>query len=141
VRLPLAPSPSPEDPARRLERRPLPADTRVVVVEDNADSRDMLCELLRRAGVECQAAESGTAALGLIDAWRPNVVILDLGLPGMDGFEIARRLRASDKYTGIRLIALTGYGQAADRTAAQEAGFDVHLVKPVNGDHLLTLLR
>jgi CheY-like chemotaxis protein len=69
------------------------------------------------------------------------VVILDLGLPGMDGFEIARRLRGSGRHAGIRLIALTGYGQAADRAAAHEAGFDVHLVKPVNGDHLLTLLR
>jgi two-component system, chemotaxis family, CheB/CheR fusion protein len=141
VRLPFATAPSPEDRTRRLEPRPVPTDTRVVVVEDNADSRDMLCELLRQAGVECQAAESGAAALGLIDVWRPNVVILDLGLPGMDGFEIARRLRGSGRHAGIRLIALTGYGQAADRAAAHEAGFDVHLVKPVNGDHLLTLLR
>ena len=141
VRLPLAPTPAPADTAHRPQSRARAAGTRVVVVEDNADSRDMLCELLRLGGVECQAVESGATALDLIDAWRPDVVILDLGLPGMDGFEIARRVRSSPAHAGIRLIALTGYGQAADRAAAREAGFDVHLVKPVNGDHLLTLLR
>jgi CheY-like chemotaxis protein len=75
-----------------------------------------------------------------MEAMSPHVVILDIGLPGMDGFEIARRIRANDKHAGVRLIALTGYGQAADRRAAEAAGFDAHLVKPVDPDRLLDLL-
>jgi CheY-like chemotaxis protein len=70
----------------------------------------------------------------------PNVVILDLGLPGMDGFEIAHRVRANPRHAGVRLIALTGYGQANDRAAAQAAGLDLHLVKPVNAERLLGVL-
>ncbi|HXH85101.1 MAG TPA: chemotaxis protein CheB [Candidatus Tectomicrobia bacterium] len=112
----------------------------VVVVEDNADSREMLCALLRQAGVVCHATDSGTAALELIDEVSPQVVILDVGLPGMDGFGVARRVRANPRHAGVRLIALTGYGQAADREAAREAGFDLHLVKPVDGPQLLRLV-
>jgi two-component system CheB/CheR fusion protein len=142
VRLPLAVPPEPEEPSEAPEHRAAPVGTvRVVVVEDNADSREMLCVLLERAGVECHAADTGPAALALIDAMSPHVVILDLGLPGMDGFELARRLRTSVQHAGARLIALTGYGQAADRVAAQAAGFDVHLVKPVNAEQLLALVR
>jgi DNA-binding response OmpR family regulator len=114
---------------------------RVVVVEDNADSREMLCVLLERSGIECQAAESGMAALPLIDAFSPDVVILDLGLPGMDGFELARRVRAGARHAAVRLVALTGYGQATDRAAARAAGVDVHIVKPVDPERLLMLLR
>jgi two-component system CheB/CheR fusion protein len=113
----------------------------VVVVEDNADSREMLCVLLERAGFECRAAETGTTALALIDEVAPHVVILDVGLPGIDGFEIARRIRASDRHAGVRLIALTGYGQHTDRAAAWQAGFDVHLVKPVDTVRLLEILQ
>jgi two-component system CheB/CheR fusion protein len=111
-----------------------------VVVEDNADSREMLCALLERAGFEWRAADTGTAALTVIDEFAPHVVILDVGLPGIDGFEIARRMRASARHAGVRLIALTGYGQAGDRAAARDAGFDVHLVKPVDTDRLLEIL-
>jgi two-component system CheB/CheR fusion protein len=141
VRLPLVAGPR-EAPATE-RRRPLAPPTarrRVVVVEDNADSREMLCALLERAGFECRAADTGTAALSVIDEFAPHVVILDVGLPGIDGFEIARRLRASARHAGLRLIALTGYGQAGDRAAAQDAGFDVHLVKPVDTDRLLEIL-
>jgi DNA-binding response OmpR family regulator len=76
----------------------------------------------------------------VIDEFAPHVVILDVGLPGIDGFEIARRMRASARHAGVRLIALTGYGQAGDRAAARDAGFDVHLVKPVDTDRLLEIL-
>jgi two-component system CheB/CheR fusion protein len=142
VRLPLAAAAPAEPPRPSPERAPRPAGTaRVVVVEDNADSREMLCELLREAGFECQAAESGAAALALIDQVRPETVILDVGLPEMDGFEIARTIRASGRHAGVCLIALTGYGQAADRAASRAAGFDVHLVKPVHAEQLLALLR
>jgi two-component system, chemotaxis family, CheB/CheR fusion protein len=142
VRLPvvsagaLAPAPAGRDGSQ------LPAGpARILVVEDNADSREMLCELLLQAGFECRAVESGSAALALMDAMKPDIVILDVGLPEMDGFEIARHIRANPRHAGVCLIALTGYGQAADRTASREAGFDVHLVKPVHAEQLLTLLR
>jgi two-component system CheB/CheR fusion protein len=140
VRLPLtdrAELPSTET-RRRIQQ--LGDVAKVAVVEDNADSRELLCELLRQAGFECQAAESGPAALALVQTFQPDVAILDVGLPGMDGFEVARRIRADAGLRGMCLIALTGYGQAADRATAREAGFDEHLVKPVEGDQLLALL-
>jgi two-component system, chemotaxis family, CheB/CheR fusion protein len=143
VRLPLAPGPRGEEPPAGPadERGLLPAGAaKVVIVEDNADSREMLAELLRNAGFECWAAETGAAGLALMDEIRPEVVILDVGLPGMDGFEIARRIRANPHHAGACLVALTGYGQAADRAASRAAGFDVHLVKPVHAEQLLRLL-
>jgi two-component system CheB/CheR fusion protein len=143
VRLPLADAPGGET-VREVSAAPAapPADQRlrVLVVEDNADSRETLCALLDRAGFECQGVETGAAAMARLDAMSPHVVILDVGLPGMDGFQIARRIRANPKQAGVRLIALTGYGQAADRRAAEEAGFDMHLVKPVDSARLINLL-
>jgi len=112
----------------------------VVIVEDSADSRDLLCELLAREGFECATAESGPAALELIDRIHPAIAILDVGLPEMDGFEVARRLRSRKEHAETFLIALTGYGQASDRAIGREAGFDEHLVKPVNIEELLRLL-
>ena len=140
VRLPLAaPAPPPEPDGSR--RRPvLGQSARVLVVEDNGDSRELLCELLEQAGFECRAAESGVAALDLAAEFRPDIAILDLGLPGMDGFEVARRLRRDSRHAGLCLVALTGYGQASDRAISREAGFDEHLVKPVQGEQLLALL-
>ena len=111
-----------------------------MVVEDSADSRELLCELLRAEGFECTTAESGPAALELIDRVHPAIAILDVGLPEMDGFELARRLRSKREHADMFLIALTGYGQASDRAAGREAGFDEHLVKPVNIENLLRLL-
>jgi two-component system CheB/CheR fusion protein len=142
VRLPLAEAadadleavPTPRGRAR------VPAGARVVVVEDNADSREMLCALLGLSGFECYPAENGAAALRLVEEVGPDVVILDVGLPGMNGFEVARRIRRNPRHEGVRLVALTGYGQTADRAASDEAGFDDHLVKPVHADQLLTLL-
>jgi two-component system CheB/CheR fusion protein len=140
VRLPLAAAPvHVTGPARRGRALPRPG-ARVVVVEDNADSREVLCALIERAGFECRTAASGIAGLELIDEFAPDVVILDLGLPELDGFEVARRVRANPRHVGIQLIALTGYGQAADRAAAIQAGFDQHVVKPVVAERLLELL-
>jgi two-component system CheB/CheR fusion protein len=104
---------------------------RVVVVEDNIDSREMLCELLGLAGYECHTAANGGEALALIARVKPTVALVDIGLPGMDGYEVARRIREDPMHAGLRLIALTGYGQRNDRAASRAAGFDEHLVKPV----------
>ena len=142
VRLPVVAATAGEPAAAATPASHVPAGpARIVVVEDNADSREMLCELLQQSGFECRAVESGSAALGLLDEMRPHIVILDVGLPEMDGFEIARRIRADATHADVCLIALTGYGQAADRAATAEAGFDVHLVKPVHAEQLLELLR
>jgi two-component system CheB/CheR fusion protein len=119
----------------------VPVGSTVVIVEDNADSREVLCELLTLSGLRCHAVESSAAALALLDAHDPDVMIIDLGLPGMDGFELATRIRALPKGAGIYLIALTGYGQPSDRERGRNAGFDAHFVKPVQIDALLAKLR
>jgi two-component system CheB/CheR fusion protein len=139
VRLPLSTAVAEAEPPRRA-LRPLRDTIKVVIVEDNADTREMLCELLQESGFQCSSAESGAAALALIDEVRPDIALLDLGLPEMDGLEVARRLRQSPELSGICLVALTGYGQPADRAMALQAGFDEHLVKPVHADDLLKLL-
>ena len=111
-----------------------------MVVEDQADSREALCELLSQEGFACRTAENGSEGLALIDEVVPEVAILDVGLPGMDGYEMARRLRSDPRHAGLFLIALTGYGQASERARGREAGFDEHLVKPVNIDEFIALL-
>jgi two-component system CheB/CheR fusion protein len=140
VRLPLSAPPVQRD----LERRPsgvgLEPGSRVVVIEDNADSREVLCALLSHAGFECRSTDNGSAGLALIDEFEPLAAIVDIGLPGIDGLELARRVRASGKHPSIYLIALTGYGQKADRELALKAGFDEHVVKPVDLAALRRLL-
>jgi len=100
----------------------------------------MLCELLLHAGFSCRTAESGIHALPLIHEMLPEIAILDVGLPGIDGYEVARRLRADPKTANMWLLALTGYGQAQDRAMAHDSGFDEHLVKPVDSEQLLRVL-
>jgi len=112
----------------------------VLVVDDNADASESLAVLLRLSGHEVEVAANGEAALALAETFRPQVVLLDLGLPGMDGFEVARRLRTRPELATTRLIAITGYGQARDRQATAAAGFERHLTKPVDVDSLLALL-
>ena len=123
--------------------RPAPTlskGSRIIVVEDNVDARDMLCHLLGRAGFECKAVGDGVEAIALIESFRPQAAIIDVGLPGIDGFEVARRVRATLGRADVRLIAVTGYGQKADREVALRAGFDAHLVKPVKFDQLVEVL-
>jgi two-component system CheB/CheR fusion protein len=127
-------------PGRPTGRCDVPAGASVLVVEDNADSREMLREVLERSGFKCVAAENGAAALGLLEEIHPDAAILDVGLPELDGFELARRIRAHPRHCDICLIALTGYGQPSDRAIGREAGFDAHLVKPVRVEQLLALL-
>jgi two-component system, chemotaxis family, CheB/CheR fusion protein len=139
VRMPLTAAPRRE----ALPTRPRvqwPAGTKIVVVEDNHDSRQTLCTLLELAGFDCHAAENGADGITLMERVRPDIGIIDIGLPGIDGFELARRIRARPELGGLYLVALTGYGQPADRTMAIEAGFDEHLVKPLQPEDLTRLL-
>ena len=114
---------------------------KVVIVEDNDDSRMMLCELLELSGFECHTASTGRLGLDVISELRPDVALVDIGLPELDGLEVARLLRRDRRNDKLLLIALTGYGQREDREAARGAGFDTHLVKPVDFDTLLGTLR
>ncbi len=141
VRLPLAKGETPEDHERARERaRALPHQARVVVVEDNVDSCTMLCELLSLADFRCESANDGKSGLELIRQMKPHAAIIDVGLPELDGFEVAQKLRESAETRDMFLIALTGYGQPTDRARALESGFDEHIVKPVHPDQLLRLL-
>ena len=115
------------------------AARRVLVVDDNVDAARMLHELLARLGHQSAVAHDGAAALVVASAFLPDVAVLDIGLPVMDGYELARRLRAQ-RGDPLRLIAVTGYGQDADRMRAQAAGFDHHLIKPIAAEALVALL-
>jgi CheY-like chemotaxis protein len=105
---------------------------RVLVVDDNRDSADTMGQLLRLLGSEVQTAHDGTTALELVEGYRPEVVLLDIGMPGMDGYQVARRIRERSEFNGVTLVALTGWGQADDRRRTRAAGFDEHLVKPAD---------
>jgi signal transduction histidine kinase/CheY-like chemotaxis protein len=113
---------------------------RVLVVDDNVDAAQSLAVLLNLWGHEVCTAHDGTVALEAAQAWRPEVVLLDIGLPGMDGYEVARRLRALQCPARPLLIALTGHAREEDRRRSQDAGFDRHLVKPVDPEILEVLL-
>jgi signal transduction histidine kinase len=113
---------------------------RVLVVDDNLDAAASLGMLLKFLGTEVQVANDGPAALAAIESYRPDVVLLDIGMPGMDGFEVARRIRENRNNDNLVLIALTGWGQAEDRNRTQAAGFDHHLVKPADITALQTVL-
>ena len=112
---------------------------RVLVVDDNRDAADMFSQALAFLGHEVATAYNGPDGLALADSLRPHVAILDIGLPSMDGYEVARRLRESFG-TSLRIIAVTGYGEESDRDQSRRAGFDVHLVKPVDIDVLARAL-
>ena len=118
----------------------VPRGATVLIVEDNADSREMLREVLERSGYSVAVAESGPRALEMLETMDPDAAILDVGLPELDGFELARRIRQHSRHHDLCLIALTGYGQPGDRITSHEAGFDAHLVKPVRAEHLVELL-
>jgi CheY-like chemotaxis protein len=113
---------------------------RVVVADDNADGADSLAALLRLAGHEVRVAYDGPSALEASRAFRPEIVLLDIGLPGMNGYEVARRIRGLRIPGGTLLVAVTGYGQEEDISRSSEAGFDHHLTKPVDIKALRHLL-
>lgn len=110
---------------------------RILIVDDSVDGAESLAIVLRHLGHDVRTAPDGPAALTLISAWRPEVVLLDIGLPGMDGYEVAQRIGQLPWRKDLRVIALTGWGQATDRAHTAEAGFDAHLVKPVDLETLI----
>ena len=129
VRLPLAP-PVPASAGADAVRPGALAGQRVLVVDDNHDAADSLALLLETYGAEVRVAYGGRAALTAVETWMPHAAVIDLGMPDMDGCRVAERIRADARLAGLRLIALTGWGQSADRARSRAAGFDAHLTKP-----------
>jgi PAS domain S-box-containing protein len=143
VRLPtggVRPAPTSNHSAGRPPPSPRSTARRVLVVDDNVDAVESLAMLLRVEGHEVRTAHDGPSALSAAETFRPEVVLLDIGLPGMDGYEVARRLRQEPGLEKVLLVAVTGYGQEEDRRLSREAAIDHHLVKPVDPEALLALL-
>jgi signal transduction histidine kinase/ActR/RegA family two-component response regulator len=139
VRLPLLAG---EPPVKVVGQAILEHDAvrrRILIVDDNADSAEALA-LALGAGHEVRLAADGPSALKAAAEFRPDVVLLDIGLPGMDGYEVGRRLRAETGSHGMVLVALTGYGQEQDRQRSRDAGFEHHLVKPITPDAILAVV-
>jgi len=113
---------------------------RILVVDDNRDSAESLARLLQMFDHEARTAYDGPTALQAVDSFRPDVIVLDIGMPGMDGYEVARQLRLKPRPARLLIIALTGYGTDADRQRCYEAGIDHHLTKPARLEALQALL-
>jgi len=136
IRLPLGDDPLKEDEPPRPSQAPPPRDRkRVLVVDDNDDAAEML-ELMLHAEYDTTVANDGPSALALAERLTPDVVILDIGLPGMSGYDVARELRKRPSPRRLELIALTGWGSHEDKQKAMDAGFDLHLTKPVDRERL-----
>jgi PAS domain S-box-containing protein len=134
VRLPvmLSPAPSPPTPPPKAATKAAGKCCRVLVVDDNVDAADSLAQLLKAYQHDARTAYDGPAAVEAAVAYRPDLILLDIGLPRMDGYEVARRVRQEPTLAGVVLVALTGYGLEADREKAKAAGFDHHLTKPAD---------
>jgi len=138
VRLPEATAPA--DVGSGAGHGSAPIRRRVLVIEDNDDAREMLRDLLRRLGHEVHEAVDGVAGMEKALELRPDLTLVDLGLPGIDGYEVARRIRERPAGRALRLVALTGYGLSEDRARALAAGYDAHVVKPIDLDKLQEIL-
>jgi len=140
VKLPLLYQPqaasesAPDDSHSRLE------DRRVLVVDDNRDAAESLGMVLSALGADVRTAHDGTAALAMLDEFQPQAVLLDIGMPGMDGYEVAAAIRARAGGQAILLIAVTGWGQEADRAHARAVGFDHHITKPADSERIKRIL-
>jgi len=130
-------SPPPEAPTPRGDSR----GVRLLLVDDNRDAIELLTEFLDTKGYVTRMALDGPTGLAAANAFQPHIALLDVGLPVMDGYELASRLRQEPSLKGIKLVAITGYGQESDRHRAHAAGFDLHLVKPIEPGQLLRILR
>jgi CheY-like chemotaxis protein len=113
---------------------------RVLVADDNSDALESLALLLELAGHEVRKCADGGEALQTAGTWRPQLVLLDIGMPVLDGYEVARRIRAESWGGAMMLVAVSGWGQAEDRQRAQQSGFDLHFVKPIGFDTLEEVL-
>jgi CheY-like chemotaxis protein len=138
LRLPVAAAPEDTRVSQRPSRAPVRAArrSRVLVVDDNVDAATSLALLLKLDGHDVALAHDGPAALVAARTFNPKVILLDIGLPGMSGYEVARELRRDPAFSETTLIALTGYGQAEDRRRSKTAGFDHHLTKPIDDEAL-----
>lgn len=141
VRLPLSEEARVSDPNSAQSPAALAPTHRVLVVDDNRDAADSLGMLLRLMGAEVRVVNDGPSALQTMQMYRPTVVLLDIGMPGMDGYEVARRIRLKPEFRAVMLIALTGWGQEDDRRRTTLAGFDHHLLKPADINALESLLE
>ena len=140
VRLPAVAAPVAAAAGAAASRAAAARRRRVLVVEDSDDARQSLRLLLEMAGHQVEACEDGPSGLARLRAFRPDVALIDLGLPGMDGYALAREARGRPETCAIRLVAVTGYGQAEDRRRALAAGFDLHVTKPVDASMLDEML-
>jgi CheY-like chemotaxis protein len=131
---------SPVAPPASTASPPGTLGQRVLIVEDNADSAESLAMLLSAEGHEVQITHDGAAALEVLESFRADLILLDIGLPGMDGYLVAQTIRERYGQRPLRLYALSGYGRQEDRALARASGFDVHLTKPVDPKHLLALI-
>jgi CheY-like chemotaxis protein len=123
-----------------MDVNPTARAERVLVVDDDQDSVDSMAMLLELDGYTVATARTGRQAIDVASSFQPTIVFCDIGLPGLDGYAVARALRAHPALGGVRLIALTGYGYVADEVRAHEAGFDEHLLKPVDPETLVRLI-
>jgi PAS domain S-box-containing protein len=142
VRLPLTHAPTDQETSNASlpSLQPIARQCKVLVVEDNRDIRETSCVLLSTAGFEVKAVSTGSEALEEAPVFGPNVVLLDVGLPGLSGYDVARRLREMPQFVSTKLIAITGYDTPEARALSAAAGFDHHICKPVDFDELTTLL-
>jgi CheY-like chemotaxis protein len=143
VRLPLARSAPATDarPAQGPAEAAAVSALRLLVVDDNRDAADTLAALLSVMGHDVVVAHGGHQALRMLDGLQPDAVFLDIGMPGMSGYEVAEAVRREPRNDGVMLVALTGWGGAADRARTAEAGFDAHLTKPATVTAIESVLR
>jgi len=141
IRLPGADAMTPLPAVRPVPATLSPPGRKVLIIDDNVDAADSLGALLRDSGFTCASALDGPSGLNMVTAFEPDAILLDLGLPGLDGYEVARRIRSQPDGAGRLIVAITGYGQERDRRRSFEAGFDAHLVKPVELQELLPILQ
>jgi signal transduction histidine kinase/ActR/RegA family two-component response regulator len=140
VRLPLSSSAAADVPKPAAPASAPLSPRRVLVVDDNRDAADSLAMLLRLLGATVRVVNGGRDALKLLDDYVPDIMLLDIGMPGMDGYEVARRVRERSELNDVTLVALTGWGQDEDRRRSRSAGFDHHLIKPADVGEIKALL-
>ncbi|QCP14403.1 response regulator [Pseudoduganella umbonata] len=116
------------------------AANKILIVDDNADAADMTAEALRLFGLNVEVAYGGPEGLATAKAIAPSVIFLDIGMPQLDGYQVATALRADEKMSGVKLIALTAWGDAASREKSKAAGFDAHITKPADFSDLVALV-